>query len=461
MIQTRNAGVEREWAIPAITAVVGTLLAAPIAGDLLPSFAIGAFAYTFAWYVYALGRRLAIVETMALIASAQWLLGPFLAYHFGWSTVKYRMYVEEGSYFAYALPAYLLMLAGLNWTTPKVDVAAFRSFLIERYSGHMHLGFSLIAIGVAASFLDGLAPAPVRFVLFLAAQLKFVGATYLIIYKMKGRWLAATAVLSIEVMMSAELGMFHNLLLWTALLFSLLCLDLKAKLWTKLALIIAGLLTISSLQTVKSEYRQMMRQNSADAGIVKLVQMVAAAPLGATNMSELNSRLNQGWIVSAVMRHVPAYVPFENGRTIQTAVVDSLVPRALIDKRIVSQSDSFRRYTGLPTYGATTFGISVLGEAWVNFGWWGAVFVGLTGVFYGLVFRLLVALGRREPTMILWAPLLFLQALKAETEFVVVLNHVTKGLIFVLIAYFIVRRVTTPTEELASTLPRVRPRIAR
>lgn len=160
-----------------------------------------------------------------------------------------------------------------------------------------------------------------------------------------------------------------------------------------------------------------------------------------TNSGELNARLNQGWIISAAMNHVPAVRDFENGETIIRAFQDSLLPRFLFEKRTINVSDGFEKYTGLRVSSDTSFGISVAGEAWVNFGYYGIIFMGFFGLFYASIMRTIVIIARRFPTVIFWIPLIFLQATKAETETVVVLNHIVKSGVLVAMFYFFAYKV--------------------
>jgi hypothetical protein len=83
----------------------------------------------------------------------------------------------------------------------------------------------------------------------------------------------------------------------------------------------------------------------------------------------------------------------------------------------------------------------VLGEAWANFGPWGALFMGAVGLFYGAMLRAMVKVAATEPTMVLWTPLLFLQAIKAETELTIVLNHLVKTFILIVLLYFALKPI--------------------
>jgi hypothetical protein len=150
-------------------------------------------------------------------------------------------------------------------------------------------------------------------------------------------------------------------------------------------------------------------------------------------MSEMNVRLNQGWIISAIIENVPSIEPYANGETIIEAISGSLLPRFLVpDKKMAGGQENFERFTGLPLGPTTSMGTSVIGEAYANFGPMGSwIFMFLWGMFLSLGFNKLVSYGNKNPLIYVFLPLIFLQVVKAETELYVVLNHFLKSLILV------------------------------
>ena len=77
-------------------------------------------------------------------------------------------------------------------------------------------------------------------------------------------------------------------------------------------------------------------------------------------------------------------------------------------------------------------GISLLGEAYVNFGVRGAwVFMFVFGLISSFVIRQFFLLASTYPTIWLWFPLILLHFVKAETELLVQLNFIVKSIIMV------------------------------
>src|SRR5690606_38855561 len=100
-------------------------------------------------------------------------------------------------------------------------------------------------------------------------------------------------------------------------------------------------------------------------------------------MSVLNVRLNQGWIISAIIKNVPENEPFADGETILEAFRATLIPRFLDpEKKKAGGQENFTRFTGLMLHGTTSMGTSIIGEAYANFGTVGSwVFMFFWGMF--------------------------------------------------------------------------------
>lgn len=421
--------------VPAAVACTGAILTLMATGSWYGAASVGLCVYSLLWYVNALGSEIAIVPVIAVIATWQWLLGPFLAYHGEVSSFKYFMYVEEESYYSFVLPGLLAFLGVLQWISPRIELDEYLRYLRATVRIKNSTIYLIVGGGIVAGLVSA-GPDALKFILYLASQVSFVGLLYMLAYRMEGRWVALLLSFGMLVYDSAQVGLFHNVLLWSALIFSYICHEFRLSRLAKLSIIIAGLVVVMQLQGAKSNYRELITSDPGRAGVMTLVETMVETPLELSYDSG-NVRLNQGWIISAVMAHVPSVVPHQQGQTIYEALLESFQFRIIGEKRAVEVSEAFRTYTGLPVASNTSFGISVVGEAWVNFGYFGILFMGCFGAMYGYVMRGVAIMGRRYPTYVLWTPLLFLQAIKMETEFVVVLNHVIKAGIFVFMLYFL------------------------
>ena len=82
-------------------------------------------------------------------------------------------------------------------------------------------------------------------------------------------------------------------------------------------------------------------------------------------------------------------------------------------------------------------GLGLIGEAYANFGIsGGAFFMFIIGLFYNFFLSRIFKIGEKHPALIFFIPLLFLQVVKAETDFSVILNHLIKATIIVWFVFF-------------------------
>lgn len=388
-----------------------------------------------------LDQGVPLLQLTALIAVLQWLVGPLLNYSSEYEFGRYQMYVSEVVYFQYALPAtclYVVVMLTVGSSVLQKDLLRWidrRSFLV--------IGFSLNAVALVAAVIATRVSGNTQFFFHLLSQLRYVGAIYFLFSRHQLRMILVAASLSPLLLGSLSNGMFHDLLLWMAIIF---CYWFAERRWDfkskVLVLSLAGF-ALFSIQAVKLEYREQMRRGTDPSLLALLVEYLTPGGKAweSDSLSLVITRLNQGWIISAVLDNVPAEEPFADGETVKDALVAALVPRFLMPEKITAGGrENFRRFTGLQIGNSTSMGISPLGEAYANFGELGGV---ILMVFYGLVysgcFYIAVRFVATHPTFFFWLPLIFYQAIKAETEFGVVLNQLAKGGMVSLAGYYFIQ----------------------
>ena len=112
------------------------------------------------------------------------------------------------------------------------------------------------------------------------------------------------------------------------------------------------------------------------------------SPINVDFYMPLIFRLNQGYLVTAVMHKVPSQEPFADGNTITTAVIDAFVPRFLNpEKEEAGGRQKIKRFTNITLVGETSMNIGLLGESYANFGKVGSVAFMFV---YGLLMRFLI-----------------------------------------------------------------------
>ncbi len=394
------------------------------------------FIWVFIRFIKKLGNDVPVLELMSLIALAQWFIGPLNSYSSSAQHDRYHMYVPESTYFSYIIPALFVFIFFLMRTI-KINVKPEQWVIIEEKAFY---GKKLAIIGILASLTINYFPNSLRFAIFLLQNLMYVGAGILLFSKVKTDKFWFYGVLTYLFLHSFRSGLFHDLLLWGIFLFMIWCLKYQPSMKTKVLIIGAGITFAVMLQVIKSEFRSYIWQgyegNNLELAFDILQDKLSGGYLEEEENTEtLNARLNQGWIISAIMHHTPEYEPFAEGETISVAISSSLLPRFISeDKKRAGGQENFMRFTGLNLTSTTSMGMSIIGEAYANFGSFGGfIFMGFWGYVLMLYWNKLVYFVTQRPFLLFFIPILFLQVVKAETELAVVLNHLFKSsfLIFI------------------------------
>lgn len=448
------------WSVPFLVAMglAGRLEFSP------PWFLVAAiFLYSSAILIKSLGQDIPILEVTSFIYSLQLLVGPLFSYFEPPDFARYQMAVDSDVYFRFTIPAvcaYLIPIAfarnHLPYLTEVMDFRAGRRVFTA--------GVVICCVGFAASLVSPYLPVSLRFVGFLLAELKFIGAFYCYFCRHGQRRWVLTAVIAATVVSSLGTALFHQLILWGAITTSLVIYrESQGKnLGLRIGCVVLGFTGLVALQSYKSDYREALRTNPNGGILTNLGTAVSTGTMNLDSSKEvLRVRLNQGWIISNVMKHIPAYEPFSGGETLIEAVRDAFLPRVLFDKTARGGGrDNFRRFTGLRIASNTSMGISPVGEAYGNMG----IDAGILTMFaYGAIFATLYFFltTRRnfDALFLLWIPAVFSQALKAETELSVVLNHLVKASILCVVMYVFMHqtlfgKIKAPLDERANARPR-------
>jgi len=396
-----------------------------------------------AWrFINQVGKDLPVLELLLLIAGLQWIIGPINSYNSSVHHYKYYMYVPEDTYMSYVVPA--LLIFSLFLLFKKRNISIIQDEVLMNYSRY---GKFLLLIGILSDILSLFVPPSLKFFFFLLSQFKFVGAGLLIFSQSRrDRYFFYGALLYLVISSLGD-ALFHDLLLWGIFLFMLWALKNKPSLKVKLGFICAGIFLGVAIQMVKAPFREVVWGGySGDKFGLFIDIMEDRLESGylndESNQDYLNVRLNQGWIISAIMKEVPEDKPFANGATVEEAITASLLPRFLSpDKKKAGGQDNFENYTGIELGENTSMGMSIIGEAYANFGSMGGIFFMLIwGFFLSVYWNRIMAISENHPVLIFFIPILFFQVVKAETELVVVLNHLVKASIVVALFFWGARK---------------------
>jgi hypothetical protein len=378
-------------------------------------------------FIFDLGNGLSIRNIIAIIAVLQYLVGAVWGYAYDYYIPEgYTMSVDQNTYFLYVLPATLAYLIGLYLPLGKAKKK--QTIPIEKSA--YRKGVTLILLGFIFEFMPFLG-----FLGFLLSNLRYVGAFYILTSpeRKKIYWIYLVfGYLFFEALSGA---MFHELLLW-GLFFVMIYYFINPKpFWYKFFVILFSFILIYLIQLVKPDYREIAWYSSSKNKFEVFINIAVSKISGDVplfskeNIISTIPRINQGWIVSAVMAHIPHKAPFANGQTIKETVIASIFPRFLMPtKAIASGHSNMENYAGITLSTSTAMDVGQIGEAYANFGVGGGILtMFLLGLFFNGVLVFIKKKSQKYPDLIFWLPLLFLQVIKAETCISTIVNHLVKA----------------------------------
>lgn len=385
-------------------------------------------AYVLFQLITKIGKTLPIIDIMFALAGLQWIVGPYFDYVTDSTHQKYYMYVSESEYMSVIVPLFLAFILPyyiLNkyYKQPlNLDIEDLNNVAIV-----------LILIGFLSNILGRLLPSSLAFVFFLLGNLIYVGTGIILIKKDKRYNIVAFLSIFWLFYTSVKTGYFHNFILWSIFFLLIWSIKIKIKRIYILLIFVAGFLGASVIQVIKKDFREQLKYSNnpitlfLDMSMNVLLNREIALTEEKTN--DLNVRLNQGWIISAIIDNVPKNEPFAKGETIKNALTSSFIPRFINkDKSVANFRNNFRRFTGLYMRDDTSMAISIVGEAYANFGKKGGfIFMLVWGFILVLFWNILISIQYRNPIVLFFIPLIFLQVIKAESDMEIVLNHLVKA----------------------------------
>ena len=445
-LRTREQASQINQALFFFAAIVAFILEA--AGIYwLTAIGVGVFVWLLARFVREAGKDIPVETLALLLAALQWVVGPLLYYEGLADHYKYFMYVDQQTYMNLAVPALICYVTGMlafrgRDRTRKTDRLLRRAWNL--IAQHPYVPYWLVAGGLAALVLQRFAPPSLGFLFYLLSGCAYIGVIYLLFSPQRKKWVALSLAVLLAAIGAVQRAMFFNSMLWISFIGLYAAIIIKPRLHTKLLVLLAVTIVVVALQGIKAEYRRIVWKEGVDNRLTAFAALIGGKlneeeedlfGKGATEATVI--RINQGWIISRIMHQVPRFVPFAEGKTIWDDIRAALVPRILDpNKPVASGREYYQRFTGFSLTG-TSMGIGTLGESYANFGVLGScVCLFIYGCLIALTIRGLYRLADRWPTLILWFPLMFLHVVKAEAEFLTVINYCVRGAMVTLAVFW-------------------------
>lgn len=403
-----------------------------------------------------------MVPLTVLLASTQWALMPAVAYWIDFWHFKMRMYCSMQEYMPIAcggLIAYAIGLAlgDFNRRSERTDdaIAALQRFLQSK----PHAPWLLMAFAAGGFVLRPYAPSALAFPLVLLGQARYAAVLSLILARSRKALPTVLALMAFEVWAATRGAMFHDLVLWSAILAVAYMHCFSLRIPSRLMILGTGVVVVAGLQIVKGDYREGKWGGGSRAQGVEIAMTGRAQQLDSVSgwLRELEAelpRFNQGWIISAAIAYTPRHHPYLHGSSIEDAVVASALPRFLMrNKERAGSTELLTMTTGIEVDEGTSMGLSPVGESYVNFGpIWGAAFMLLIGLLYSSARRSMTALVQRWPVLLPLIPAALQYSMRAEGQFAGGFNHLVKAFIlYSALAFVLTRFELLPTRRQRQT----------
>jgi hypothetical protein len=369
------------------------------------------------------------------------------------TALRYNMAVAKEEYFSFVFPGTVAMIIGMRipLLSSESQTAKIRKAVIgckEYLKSKGNLGVLLIIIGSVSGILEVFTPSELKYVLYLFGRLIIVGVFYIFYSDFRQRKLYLIGAIIFIFAQSLAAGMFGDLV-YTALLGGmLLLLGMKLKTPYKFGFAVVGFIVVLLIQSVKADYRKLTWIANQEVGnseaFISLVADRITNPSMFFNLYAIFptvNRFNQGMIVAKVLEYIPRYEPFADGETVYGSVAATFVPRILWpDKPKAGGQYNMLRFTGFLVSGYS-MNVGVIGEAYGNFGpRGGVVFMFIFGLFFNLIFYIILKKTKQWPTLILWIPFIYLNAVQAETDTLMTVNSTIKNILFMVFCYWAANR---------------------
>ena len=434
-----------------VSVAVFVLALRAVDATFLEAVAVALSLYTLLTFADTIGRQIALLECICSIASLEILLVPAVTY---W-VFPSSMPVESSVYLSYALPAYLAFYTGLIWFSRNQPERAHFGQIqasVDYLQNKQSASIVLLIIGLGGYAVRTFVPTAPASAGLVPSYCLLISAFYAYYSKSALRLPIIGIVFVVLLAYTVQEGMFGELFLWLIFLTLFVAARMPEPPTTRVksGFILVAFAFLLLIQSIKGEYRRntwgyQRGERSGDASLLgELIADRLANPEKMLNVGHVFVsfvRFNQGIMIGSAMAKVPTHEAYANGEVLLSFIYP-LVPRLLWpDKPQTGGYQNIRRFTTLRQSENTSINLSPLGEGYVNFGYGGIFFALLYGLLLGGIFRRVIRVSGRVPSLIFWLPALFIGCLTMETDILSTWGSLANNIIFVAGLFWLTKRV--------------------
>ena len=422
--------------------------------------------------VYKLGKTLPIRELAAFTYTLQILIGALLTYKFYPHTPVGFMTVREETYYPYALPCVLVFILGLYFPPFKYTSFRLSTILDSNKIGNAinkeewsKLGVQIVIASFVVQVISSFFPSDgLSFFYTLFSYFRYVGIYYLWVGKYKYRYVFFAIVFIPFIATSLAGGLFIEMFIWSFLTFAAIQLPKPRSFRVNILVFAGGLFMMFLMQSVKLDFRKVAWKEGNTMSVTERIGYFASLAtnfdLGDSKTRDLANmhfiiRINEGFILSNIMKNMPARQPFVDGKYFKDELEGIFVPRFLVpDKAVVGSHEKFEKFAGWKLDRNVAMAVSILGDGYGNFGYWGGIiFCFLNGLLLNFLLHLCAKIANeREKSLVLWMPVIFTFSVRCGDEFYIITNHIVKSSILIFIIFYFLKRTGT-LSRLSNTKP--------
>lgn len=351
---------------------------------------------------------------------------------------SFTMRVPMEDYLPFVFNASVALWVGMNMV--KIRYEIWRHFVRNvRSLVTPSVLNALIVLGIIGTLLLRSSSESVAYFFYILSKLLTCGLLGYALYRKSFLNVYVLTALGLQVFLAIYSGMFGGIiyfLIFMFIIWFLLLAERVGRINWLIFILAFGIapLFLATMQNAKDDYRNAVWAGDKEANFGLWYQTISGAA-ETENVWKLSyytsilQRLNQGYLVSAVMEKVPKEEPFANGQTIARTLGDILLPRFLNpDKERAGGKEKITRFTNIVLLESTSMNIGLLGEAYANFGKVGGVlFLILWGVFISFLFNQYLRWSLVHPFILLLFPVYLEVLIGSGTDFLMVLNSLAKA----------------------------------
>lgn len=413
--------------------------------DLLSSIGIGIFVFWVVSLVNASNKYLPIMELFFCLFAMQFLFGPALSYNGfdEYTNTGYRMKINSDNYFTYVIPLFLIFPLGFKVFFKsdffKPNITNLNNWL----KLNPNIPYVFITIGFISPFLSSFIPKSFTFISYLLESFKFIGIFILILSNRKLKLILLTGIYGGILISSFIGGMFHDLLIWIIVLSLVLSYRYQPKLGMKIIAILLFAFFAIFIQSIKGGLRSNTWDGNENVS-VELIENINnrnilenAGFFTMKNIGPLINRVNQGWILASSIDNVPANESHTYGKLTFQYLYSAILPRFLAPSKLkAGEHEIFNKYSGHYLTDATSMGLGLLTDAYIEFGQYGAIiYIFLWGIMYGFILKKFLFYSEKYPILILFSILAFVYPMRPDCETQTVMGHLFKTIMLLAVIF--------------------------